>query len=1427
MAEELQQKLKQDGSKIESPPASKDILVKLLENDQLDIRLKAVGLVGDLFALPSSDISEAFQPILLEFLKRLTDGAVEVQMSVLERVKICLLTNPLRAEAPQIISALCDRLLDHDENVRKEVVAVVCDVACHSLTSIPVGTIKLVADRLQDKSLLVKSYTMERLSDIFRGYCLNRSSDLTKNDEYDWIVGKLLRCVYDKDYRSDTSETLLCLSLFPTDFSVKNKVANWVRIFSGFDKLEVKALEEILEQKQRLQQEMLKYLSLRELSQEGDVTEIQKKVNFCFRSMSHFFADPASAEENFQILDQLKDSNVWKILTSLLDPNTSSLQACSSRDDLLRALGEKHQIYEFLSSLSLKCSYLLFNKEHVKELILEASVQKSSGSTELISSTMTILVILARFSPLLLCGIEEDLMHLLEDDNEIFKEGVLHILAMAGGTIREQLGVSSRSLDLMLERICIEGSRRQAKYAVHALASVTKDDGLMSLSVLYKRLVDMLEEKSCLPAVLQSLGCIAQIAMPEVETRESDVEEFIKKNILEKSHMSRDEVNECWNDRSELCSLKIFGVKTLVKSYLPIKDAHLRSGIDDLVEILKNILSFGEISRDVASSLVDKAHMKLAAAKAVLRLSRHWEHKIPVDVFYMTLRTSETSFPEVKKLLLNKVHQYVKDQILEPKFACTFILDYGSQQLDFEENKCKLNDIIRMCKQERARQVSTRSDANSAPLYPEYILPYVVHGLAHHSSCPDVDECKDVKAFETIYSHLYLLLPMLITGDEDGKSDDSFSKEKESISLLNSIFLSIKRSEDAFDAIKSKNSYAVCDLGLSIIVRLAQKHKDLQDLGASVVLPPMLYRPPEKKEGNDLLVGEKKTWLADKSILAQFESLKFEANGAVNIEIAEDKIMKDSERDGSEMRLGKFVKHLKEKGVKAKGEVTDEFAPAGVGSENDFDILKTIKEKNVDSLGTTRKLESSKGHEYVYKKSRSGQKLQTRKMICSESKDVSVPKRRRSSSVQGYKSLQKITSKGSIRPTDVNDWGLSFDSPKMDKEFHAGSEDKSMHDIMIPAESDLVSYTRETSSSSKQKGKRAHRDHGEAHDGSNHDAEKRKKVVETESACPVSNSKPRSTKRQVWKSVAGLTKCSSKDNGSYKADLIGSKIKVWWPMDKMFYEGVVQSFDTQTKKHEILYDDGDVEVLQLNKERWELLDIGRKDTKLSNSTKGSRPEGVSSNQKQKSKGYSKRNEKLAETSPSSRAKGKRTPQKYLKQRQHGLFKISSSTKSVGSPDVKHPESVTKSIVDDLDSEEQNDGFGNSSADEQQTDKDEKQMEDAKDESGGPIESKEEEHHSEDTQSEDVNRPPHDAHRSNNNTVHSSDEKQSGRTRKESRLDAEEADDVDTHPAVLDEPSKKTASADFDADFSDNEPLGTWKRRVGNNRRPIFLPGKSS
>ncbi|XP_039039592.1 protein EMSY-LIKE 4-like, partial [Hibiscus syriacus] len=67
----------------------------------------------------------------------------------------------------------------------------------------------------------------------------------------------------------------------------------------------------------------------------------------------------------------------------------------------------------------------------------------------------------------------------------------------------------------------------------------------------------------------------------------------------------------------------------------------------------------------------------------------------------------------------------------------------------------------------------------------------------------------------------------------------------------------------------------------------------------------------------------------------------------------------------------------------------------------------------------------------------------------------------------------------------------------------------------------------------------------------------------------------------------------SKEKGSdtleYGENLIGLKENVWWPKDHAFYDGVIQSFDPIKKKHKVLYDDGDVEILNLKREKWEVI----------------------------------------------------------------------------------------------------------------------------------------------------------------------------------------------------------------------------------------------
>lgn len=45
----------------------------------------------------------------------------------------------------------------------------------------------------------------------------------------------------------------------------------------------------------------------------------------------------------------------------------------------------------------------------------------------------------------------------------------------------------------------------------------------------------------------------------------------------------------------------------------------------------------------------------------------------------------QVGYPEVKKLFLKKVYQYIKDGSLDTKYVCAFLLDFGNQKSILEE----------------------------------------------------------------------------------------------------------------------------------------------------------------------------------------------------------------------------------------------------------------------------------------------------------------------------------------------------------------------------------------------------------------------------------------------------------------------------------------------------------------------------------------------------------------------------------------------------------------------------------------------------------------------------------------------------------------------------------------------------------------------
>ncbi|KAJ4837482.1 hypothetical protein Tsubulata_038176 [Turnera subulata] len=91
-------------------------------------------------------------------------------------------------------------------------------------------------------------------------------------------------------------------------------------------------------------------------------------------------------------------------------------------------------------------------------------------------------------------------------------------------------------------------------------------------------------------------------------------------------------------------------------------------------------------------------------------------------------------------------------------------------------------------------------------------------------------------------------------------------------------------------------------------------------------------------------------------------------------------------------------------------------------------------------------------------------------------------------------------------------------------------------------------------------------------------------------------------------------------------ELIGCRINVWWPLDRRFYEG-------------ILYADGDVEILNLRKQRFELIDddISAKEHKDTHLTDPDASSNVLKNVKRKAKAEPTRSQKTDSSSKRNRA----------------------------------------------------------------------------------------------------------------------------------------------------------------------------------------------
>ncbi|CDY38335.1 BnaA02g18280D [Brassica napus] len=759
-------------------------LTQELLTDQVDVRIKALNLAGRIFAQPNHCSGEIYRDLFVEFLRRFSDKSAEVRMAALKCGKQCYLANPSGNKASGVLTAIQERLLDFDDRVRTQALVVACDIMKSNM-------------KLRDKKISVRKKAMQQLSKVYQDYCDKCSKGyLTINDHFEQIPCKILLLCCDKDCKESWShnvELVLSEDLYPRLLPVEERMRHWVQCFVVMNHIHLKSLNSILSQKRRFQSELRHCLTiLREAKVDHNVEEVKRKQKSCFVKLSSGFPDTSKAEDFFHRLDQMNDTSIFDALTLLLDELTFT-KAQTIREKFLERIGANHQLFDFLRILSTKCAPTIFSSEHVRYLMDQLS--SSTSDTQLKAPFIKLLLVILNMFPSYLRGSEKQFLELLEDDDSVADE-----LTEALSKAAPYISANFSDYSPVLEKMCLEGTRSRAKHAVSAIASLATSSEKSVFSKLCKKLRDSLLCGRKIPTTLQSLACVGQYSVLAFDNIYEDISRYVYQFFQAEPSDNQppcDQSSGCCNS----CKLKIYGLKTLVKSFLPRHGQVVRK-IDDLLNILKKTLRSQGLE-GIKSCDDTGANVRLAAAKAVLLLSRKWDLHISPELFRLTISMGKDSNAFITKTFLTKLQKLLMENMIPRRYACAFSFSVSGPCRDLQNDSLRyINGFIRNATREAraGRDVDQRESLTDCPAY---MIVFLIHVLAHDPDFPSED-CMDEHVYARFCGPLLSVLQVLLSN-------------KEIAPFLCCILRAIKRAEDAVDACKTPRLHILADIGSSAV----------------------------------------------------------------------------------------------------------------------------------------------------------------------------------------------------------------------------------------------------------------------------------------------------------------------------------------------------------------------------------------------------------------------------------------------------------------------------------------------------------------------------------------------------------------------------------------------------------------------------------
>ncbi|KAG7376538.1 hypothetical protein PHYPSEUDO_013209 [Phytophthora pseudosyringae] len=362
-----------------------------LQVDDIATRSDAIALMGKLFASSHADYGHQYMKNFRDFLGRFRDASKEIRMQMIQ------VSMPIWENKSDFAHLLEEefilRLSDPEWEVRQLVVRELCDFAANCLDLISEECLRAVGERMKDKKIALRKETMTGLSQVFtthissywveeeeeedRQLSLNhRSIPADHIKKLGWIPDYVLKCyAYPQQELKLRVIQLLDDFLLPKALSERTRANGLLFIYHSLDVTSKEALRRVFSERAKCQEACKKFVEFKVQHRhkgratEGDDCTLEEAKQQFYDGLSPLFSDVSSLNKLLERLSKWKDHSVFKHMGELCDFSQSQSDARHARDQLVRSVGSKTPLGEFLKKLCRKLSLLTISQASVAALL--------------------------------------------------------------------------------------------------------------------------------------------------------------------------------------------------------------------------------------------------------------------------------------------------------------------------------------------------------------------------------------------------------------------------------------------------------------------------------------------------------------------------------------------------------------------------------------------------------------------------------------------------------------------------------------------------------------------------------------------------------------------------------------------------------------------------------------------------------------------------------------------------------------------------------------------------------------------------------------------------------------------------------------------------------------------------------------------------